>query len=177
MGFVPGAVAAAFALQIAVVLGILALIGLAIYLRHRERMMSWAASRVPLAATAPPAPPAAPAALEGALTLIGVGLALVLGLLTLGVGVWLLAGLMVLFIGLVRFGLIAFGLEPAGPLSVPAPILLRRGLYTTAIGLALLLGLLTLGFGVWILGGLIPGCIGLAQLAAVWLSQRGWMPG
>lgn len=171
MGIGTGVVAAAFALPIIVVVGILALIGLAIYLRHRERMMGWPASH---SLPETPLAPASPAALESALTLIGVGLALLLGLLTLGIGVWLLAGLIVLFIGLVRFGLIALGLEPAGSLSVPAPILLRRGLYTAAIGLALLLGLGTLGLGVWILGGLIPGCIGLAQLAAVLLSRRGW---
>lgn len=47
---------------------------------------------------------------------------------------------------------------------------LRGALTTTFIGLALTIGLLTLGFGPWLLGGLIPMFIGVAQLIAYLLQ-------
>lgn len=179
MGFLTGAVAWAFILQIVVVLGVLSLIALIAYLRHRERMMGWPTSQNGSAVDSarPVTPPSTVrhSPLESALGQVGVGLALLLGLGTLGVGVWLAAGLIVLFIGLVRVGLIAWGLEPAGPWPVPMPLLLRRGLYTSAIGVALTLGLATLGIGVWILGGLIPLGIGLSRLVTVLLATRGWV--
>lgn len=43
---------------------------------------------------------------------------------------------------------------------------LESGLITAAIGLALTVGLLSLGFGPWLLGGLIPLFIGLAKILA-----------
>ncbi|MDA8198675.1 MAG: hypothetical protein M0Z54_04465 [Thermaerobacter sp.] len=178
MGFLTEAVAWGVILQIVVVLGVLALIALVVYLRHRERMTGWTASQnAPGADGAPPYSPrvAGHSPLESALGLVGVGLALLVGLGTLGVGVWLVAGLIVLFIGLVRVGLIAWGLEPAGPWPVPISQLVRRGLYTTAIGAALTLGLGTLGMGVWLLGGLIPLGIGLSRLATALLATRGWV--
>ena len=180
MGFLTGAVAWAFILQIIVVLGVLALIALVVYLRHRERMMGWTTiQNVPAVDGAPPDSRRAVAhsPLESALGQVGVGLALLLGLATLGVGVWLVAGLIVLFIGLVRVGLMAWGLERPGPSPVPMSTVLRRGLYTTAIGAALTLGLATLGLGVWLLGGLIPLGIGLSRLATVFVSSRGWLGG
>jgi hypothetical protein len=41
---------------------------------------------------------------------------------------------------------------------------LTDGIITSAVGLALLLGLGTIGFGPWLLGGLIPLAIGLGQI-------------
>ncbi|HEY8415563.1 MAG TPA: DUF6249 domain-containing protein [Thermaerobacter sp.] len=47
---------------------------------------------------------------------------------------------------------------------------LETGLITAAIGLALTLGLYSLGFGPWLLGGLIPLFVGLANILAYLLG-------
>jgi len=47
---------------------------------------------------------------------------------------------------------------------------LDTGLITAAIGLALTLGLSSLGFGPWLLGGLIPLFVGLANILAYLLQ-------
>jgi hypothetical protein len=183
-----GIVTTALALPLVFVLGVFALIALGMYLRHRERMTGWPPQGYggpdgPTGSTGAGAPPdrweyrrwrrdSSP--LESALREIGVGLGLFFGLLTMGTGPWLLAGLIVLFIGLVRFGLMAWGLEPMGRSVVPVSALVRHGLYTTAIGAALLLGLGTLGIGPWLLGGSIPLGVGLSRLAAAVLIDRGW---
>jgi hypothetical protein len=153
------------------ILGGLALAGLAMYFRHQERMTRWAdAGAAPSGRTASGL---RGSPLEGALTTVGVGLGLLAGFLPLGAGPWLIPGLVVLFLGLVRMAMLTWGLEPWGPPpSVPTAV--RRGLYTTAIGLALLLGLATLGIGVWLVAGTIPLGIGLGRLAAAWLGARGW---
>jgi len=46
------------------------------------------------------------------------------------------------------------------------------GVITATSGLALLLGLSTLGIGVWLLGGLIPLCVGLGMVV-IYLMTRG----
>ncbi len=49
---------------------------------------------------------------------------------------------------------------------------LQGGVTTAAVGLALLLGLATLGFGPWLIGGLIPLFVGLVQILFALLERR-----
>ena len=49
---------------------------------------------------------------------------------------------------------------------------LRRGVTTGAVGLALLVGLGTLGFGPWLLGGLVPLFFGLVEIVFAVVEQR-----
>ena len=64
------------------------------------------------------------------------------------------------------------GIDPQTVAALPVALAnpLDRAMRTTAIGLALTLGLSFIGFGPWLLGGLIPLFIGLAKLAAIHLS-------
>lgn len=50
---------------------------------------------------------------------------------------------------------------------------LRHALRLVGVGVGLSLGLVTLGFGPWLLGGLIPLFIGLVRLAVLLLSPEG----
>jgi len=66
--------------------------------------------------------------------------------------------------------------RPVWPLEAPATErdprgLLRRGCITGAVGLALLLGLLTIGIGPWLLAGLIPLFVGLAEILFALLDR------
>lgn len=60
--------------------------------------------------------------------------------------------------------------ESAGRESPEA--VLRGGLITAMVGLALLIGLWTIGIGPWLLGGLIPLFVGLAIIISYLLSAN-----
>lgn len=72
-----------------------------------------------------------------------------------------------------QMALIANGVDPQAPPARHAESTSRqeRAMRQTALGLALTLGLATIGFGPWLLGGLIPLFLGLAKLLAVKLEQ------
>jgi hypothetical protein len=164
---------------------IAAIIIAVLYFRHRERMAYLSGGRAyppPPPPQQPYAPPGAPPypyppalpphPLATALNTTGIGLGITLGFLTLGFGPWLIVGLIPLFVGLVRLGLLQF--EPPQP-PVPAPERLRwlrRGLWTGAIGLALVLAFLTLGIGPWLLPGAITLGYGVGQLGAYALEPH-----
>jgi hypothetical protein len=69
-----------------------------------------------------------------------------------------------------RLVMIEKGIAPAGEAfqEVPYPIqrkrMLTNGITTAAIGLALVIGLRTMGYGPFLLGGLIPLAVGLGQI-------------
>lgn len=67
-----------------------------------------------------------------------------------------------------RLAMIEKGLAPDSlkemaelPMHIPTSRSLTHGVVTAAIGLALLLGLGTIGWGPWLLGGLIPLAVGI----------------
>ncbi len=68
------------------------------------------------------------------------------------------------------------GLDPRTPLGAQpqdfAAFRMERGLTLTGIGLALTIGLGFIGFGPWLLGGLVPLFIGLSRLLAVLLERE-----
>lgn len=75
-----------------------------------------------------------------------------------------------------RMAMIEKGIAPTDwkPEDLPLPrspqSTMVRGLTSVFVGLALTLGLLTLGFGPWLLGGLIPMAYGGAVLIAHYLE-------
>lgn len=73
-----------------------------------------------------------------------------------------------------RMAMIEKGIAPpAGEKDSDTPeSLLRRGLVTTLVGLALLIGLGTIGIGPWLLGGLIPMFVGIAYLISYFVSAE-----
>jgi hypothetical protein len=72
-----------------------------------------------------------------------------------------------------RLAMIEKGLAPEDmkelaevPITYPRNRSLYGGITTTAVGLALLLGLGTIGYGPWLLGGLIPLAVGIGSIIA-----------
>jgi hypothetical protein len=69
-----------------------------------------------------------------------------------------------------RLAMIEKGLLPENlkdmelPVTVSPARSLQSGIVTASIGLALLLGLGTIGYGPWLLGGLIPLAVGIGQI-------------
>jgi len=169
------------------IVAVAAIIIVVIYVRHKERMAYLSGAQPPAPPPYPPPYPSQPNAarqpyapmprailhpLPSILNLTGIGLGITVGLLPIGFGPWLIVGLIPLFIGLVRLGLMFLEPPAPPPSAVERQLWLRRGLWTGAIGLALLIGLATIGFGPWELPATITLGYGLGQLAAYLLEPR-----
>ncbi|MGH7708796.1 MAG: hypothetical protein ACREM8_09685 [Vulcanimicrobiaceae bacterium] len=70
----------------------------------------------------------------------------------------------------------AAGPRPAGYSAYAIQCQLRKGITLVAVGLALVVGLSTMGFGPWLVAGLIPLFIGVAQVGLAWLAGGNAMP-
>ena len=49
---------------------------------------------------------------------------------------------------------------------------LKRGINTTAAGFGITFGLMFIGFGPWLIAGLIPLFVGMGQLISGWMEMR-----
>jgi hypothetical protein len=79
-----------------------------------------------------------------------------------------------------RLAMIEKGLMPENlkdltdiPITPSTARSLHGGIVTALVGLALLLGLSTIGFGPWLLGGLIPLAVGIGQVISYVITSNG----